>query len=99
MGAELRSTAALLPVALDRIEAALQSDGPDGLTAALLVRMAKIEPLPGRAGRGQAVEVEQAEQAQDLTQRAALRSLLNGRRIDEQVDPLPLPLPCPAKIQ
>lgn len=62
---------ALLPVALDRIEAALQSDGPDGLTAALaLVRMAKVEPLPTGPVEIEAVEVERAEQARDLSRRA-----------------------------
>lgn len=62
---------ALLPVALDRIEAALQSDGPDGLNAALaLLRMAKVEPLPTGPVEAEAVEVEQAERARDLRSRA-----------------------------
>lgn len=38
---------ALLPVALDRIEAALHTEGPGSLNAALaLIRMAKVEPQP-----------------------------------------------------
>lgn len=62
---------ALLPVALDRIESALQSDGPEGLMAALaLVRMAKVEPLPTGPVEIEAVEIEQAEQARDLSRRA-----------------------------
>ena len=62
---------ALLPLALDRIEAALQSDGIVSLNAALaLVRMAKLDPLPTGPVEREAVEVEQAERARDIERRS-----------------------------
>lgn len=62
---------ALLPLALDRIELALQSDGVEALNAALaLIKMAKIDPLPTGPVEREAVEVEQAERARDLKRRS-----------------------------
>jgi hypothetical protein len=64
---------ALLPLALDRIEAALQSDGIVALNAALaLVKMARLDPLPTGPVETKAVEVEQAERARDLQRRSFL---------------------------
>ena len=62
---------ALLPLALDRIELALQGDGVEALNAALaLIKMAKIDPLPTGPVEREAVEVEQAERARDLKRRS-----------------------------
>lgn len=62
---------ALLPLALDRIELALQGDGVEALNAALaLIKMAKIDPLPTGPVEPEAVEVEQAERARDLQRRS-----------------------------
>ena len=62
---------ALLPLALDRIELALQGDGVEALNAALaLIKMAKIDPLPTGPVEREAVEVEQAERARDIQRRS-----------------------------
>ncbi len=61
---------ALLPRALDRIEAAIDSEGPEGLQAAIaLLRLAKIDPLPAGSTDPGEIEVELVEAARELGNR------------------------------
>lgn len=58
---------ALLPRALDRIEAAIDSDGPEGLQAAIaLLRLAKIDPMPAGSTDPGEIEVELVEAAREM---------------------------------
>lgn len=69
-GAAADRLRALLPKALDRIAAAIDSEGPEGLTAAIaLIRLARVEPLPAGPVDPEAVEVEAIEKAADVNRR------------------------------
>lgn len=69
-GAAADRLRALLPKALDRIGAAIDSEGPEGLTAAIaLIRLARIEPLPAGPVDPDEVEVEAIEKTADVNRR------------------------------
>lgn len=57
----------LLPRALKRIEGAIDTDGPEGLQAALaLIRMAKLDLTPTGGTDPEEIEIEQTEREKDL---------------------------------
>ena len=57
----------LLPRALKRIEGAIDTDGPEGLHAALaLIRMAKLDLTPTGGTDPEEIEIQQTEREKDL---------------------------------
>lgn len=69
-GAAADRLRALLPKALDRIGAAIDAEGPEGLQAAIaILRLAKVEPLPAGPVDPEAVEVEAIEKTAEVNRR------------------------------